>query len=372
MRKRTLKPRTLAPSILVATLSLAAAWPLAAHAAPGKPRLALDGRDPVALCEGRDVAGSEADSVALGRFIYRFESAASRERFLADPVRWSIQNGGACGKMGVLSGLGSPSRWLVHEGRVYVFASDICRERFLAEPAAFVHRTDAVPAPSPEEAKRARQALDRAARAYGKGFDRLRSLELAIEADYVGRDSSISTGRQLHQWEFPGRYREHEEWPTITYGHSVDGSSSFQFERDDDWVDDAQVTAIVRMLMWREPLLLVHSRRDPALVARHLGQEMVAGETADLVQVAIHGATTVLAVGTRSGRVLEARFPARTNFGDRPVVQAYSDFRAANGLSLPHRSVRLEDGKPSRSPILRLTAVRTDVTFPSGRFAPRD
>ncbi len=359
----------------IATLGLALAALLAgasprAAAAPGQPGLVLGGLDPVALSEGREEPGVSAASVVSGRYIYRFSSPEHRRTFLADPLRWGVQYGGACAKIRVLGGQGSPTRWHVHEGRLYLFASDICRDRFRADPKAFLDHADAPAAPTPREAAAARTVLDRAARAYGPAFDRLRTLELAHSADYTNRDSSVSTARRLAQWAFPDRYREHEEWPTLTHGHASDARGSFQFDGPVEWRHDADVRRIVERRKWREPLLLVRARRDRAFVARWAAREELAGELADVVEVSVHGATTVLAVGTASGRVLEARFRAPTNTGQRPIVLRYSEFREHEGLTLPHVIDQVVDGKVTRSPRLRLEAVRPDVALPAGRFKP--
>jgi hypothetical protein len=152
----------------------------------------------------------------------------------------------------------------------------------------------------------------------------------------------------------------------------MDDRASFEIEGAVDWPQDDSVRAVVARIAWREPVSLLRARRDPALVARWLGQETVADETADLVAVAIHGATTVLAIGKRTGHVLEARFPARTVTGDRPVVQRYSAFQKSGGLTLPHVSVRVVDGVVSRSPTLKLAAVSPEKSLDVGLFSPRD
>ena len=359
---RALRCWTLPLLVLVAVQS--------AQARPGTPVLALRGLDPVALVEGRELPGAEGDTLVAGRYVYRFASGANRQRFLADPVRWGIQNGGGCGKMGALSGAGSPERWHVQDGRIYVFASERCRERFVADPAAYRHHADPVPTPSRDEARKALAVLDRAARAIGPALDGASTLELEVVASYVGRDSSVSTARRLHQWQFPARYREHEEWSGKPYGYALDGESSFQFDADVEWVHDTSVVAVVLQRTWQDPLLLVRSRRHPGLVARWAGTTTVAGEEADRVEVAIHGATTVLSVARASGHVLEAEFTARLNEGDRRVRQRWSDFRPEGGLVLPHASERWLDGVLLHSPRLALTAARTDVRFPEGHFSP--
>ena len=62
-------------------------------------RPVLSGLDPVRLIEGRDVRGLESLWVDRGSYRYVFESAATRQQFLADPERYEIQLGGACAFM---------------------------------------------------------------------------------------------------------------------------------------------------------------------------------------------------------------------------------------------------------------------------------
>lgn len=118
---------------------------LAAPAGGPPSELALNGLDPVELAQGREVEGSEELELDHRLFRYRFASAANRERFARDPEERGIQFDGACGKMGPPGGVCSPDRWLVHEGRIYLFASDSCRSSFARDPGRFL--VDADPEP---------------------------------------------------------------------------------------------------------------------------------------------------------------------------------------------------------------------------------
>jgi YHS domain-containing protein len=110
------------------------------RAAVGPPP-ALAGFDPVLLVQGKEEKGRAELTVERGRYRYAFASEANRDRFLADPAAFEIQHDGACAAMastGAPAGTGDPDRYLVREGRIYIFASDACRESFRASAS----RTD--------------------------------------------------------------------------------------------------------------------------------------------------------------------------------------------------------------------------------------
>jgi YHS domain-containing protein len=131
-------------ALTIAVLALLAGYVVGAGAAyaldEGTP-LALAGNDPVRLVAGETTAGSaELEAVHAG-MRYRFVDAATRDRFLADPARYAIQNE-TCP---VVPGAPiDPSIFAVHEQRIYSFATEQCRESFLAAPEEFLGaRSDA-------------------------------------------------------------------------------------------------------------------------------------------------------------------------------------------------------------------------------------
>lgn len=71
------------------------------------------------------------------RHEYRFESDATRHAFRTDRERYAAQNGGACGKMGALTGRGDGSRYAFVRGKLFLVASDSCRETFLKNEAKY-------------------------------------------------------------------------------------------------------------------------------------------------------------------------------------------------------------------------------------------
>lgn len=364
------RPRSAAHPLLLAALAAVLLAPGASAKRP-EPVLVLGGHDPVALAEGREARGREDVVADHGRYRYRFEGPASRARFLADPARWAVQNGGGCGKMGPLSGLGSPERWLVHEGRTYLFASETCRDRFRSDPARFVEAPDPVPASDPALDARGRALLERAAEGFGgaKAVDGLRGLLVTVRADYAGRDT-VHTAVRTHLWSFPGRYRYEERWGEKPYGHALDGEAAMDVSGEFELPAEPAVRDYIVRDYWRHPIALVRERRSGGMVVRWAGRDTVAGAPVEIVETAIGGATTSLAIEPATGRVLQARFRGRTANGYAPMTHTYGDFRPAGGIVWPFAVAVGYDGAPLRSPRLAVTEVRPDPEVDAARFRP--
>jgi len=104
-------------------------------AAPAGPSLAVRGLDPVLLVAGREERG-KAEIIAdhKGRR-YQFVSEPNRKTFVADAARYSIQNDTCLVVRGAPL---DPDLFVVHEGRIYGFATADCVSQFKARPEAFV------------------------------------------------------------------------------------------------------------------------------------------------------------------------------------------------------------------------------------------
>ncbi|MCG8460068.1 MAG: DJ-1/PfpI family protein [Holophagales bacterium] len=112
-------------------------------AAPAAPVVqgVLRGLDPVQLARGREVTGDPQIFEMHEDLRYHFASEESRLTFRAEADRYSIQLGAACARMaldGAPPGSGDMDRFLVHEGRIYVFASEVCRQVFQADPRRYL------------------------------------------------------------------------------------------------------------------------------------------------------------------------------------------------------------------------------------------
>ena len=70
--------------------------------------------DAVALQGGEEVTGDAGIHAEHQGVTYHFANKANRDTFLKNPDRYAMQLGGACARMGPLSGKGDPARWTVH------------------------------------------------------------------------------------------------------------------------------------------------------------------------------------------------------------------------------------------------------------------
>lgn len=331
-----------------------------------EPKLALNGLDPVALSGGAEARGREDLVFVHGRFTYRFAAEASRTAFAAEPDRFAIRFGGACGKMGPLSGDGSPERFHVQDGRIYVFASETCRDRFKADPASFIDTPDPVPAPTAEEARRGRELLDSAAQGFGgaKAVDALRTLETRTRALYPARDTTHEALR-VQVLELPGHVRYEERWGPKTYGHGLGPAGAFVIADQEEWAAEPDVQGVIARRFAREPLVLVARRAQRDLVARALAPGTLDGKPVERVEVALLGATSVLTLDPATGHVLAIGYRDRTPQGIRPIERRFSDFRPVAGLVLPHGEREWHEGRERPSPRLELTTAVANA--PVGR-----
>jgi hypothetical protein len=86
--------------------------------------LAIMGYDPIAyFTDGKPVLGRPEFEYRWDEHRYRFASAAHRDLFKADPVRYAPQFGNFCAmalSMGQVI-VANPENWLISDGKLYVF-----------------------------------------------------------------------------------------------------------------------------------------------------------------------------------------------------------------------------------------------------------
>jgi len=130
--------RWLVLALLVAAVGVAAA----AQAAEDE-RLALKGYDPVAYFTlSRAVPGDSRFQMAWDGAVYRFVSASHLQLFKADPDHYLPQHGNLC-TASLARGLKrapDPRYWLVHQGRLFLFAHPDGAKMMAANPDAMLAR----------------------------------------------------------------------------------------------------------------------------------------------------------------------------------------------------------------------------------------
>ncbi len=86
--------------------------------------LAIQGYDPVAyFLDGRPVRGHADIAYDWDEYRYRFSSAAHRDLFKADPVRYAPQFANLCA-MALARGeilVANPTYWMISDGKLYLF-----------------------------------------------------------------------------------------------------------------------------------------------------------------------------------------------------------------------------------------------------------
>lgn len=107
--------------------------------------LAVHGADPVALLtEGRPVDGSANFSATYGDASYYFASKENMETFQANPTKYLPQHGGFC-SYGVAVGKkfdGDPDKFVIHDGKLFLFLNDQTRDAFLKDLTGTIHKAD--------------------------------------------------------------------------------------------------------------------------------------------------------------------------------------------------------------------------------------
>ena len=110
--------------LLIVNLAIGVFMLVAANACAQEKPVVLKGLDPVALVDGKEVAGSKSIFIEHGKFRYLFSSAADKAAFTHDPDRYAVQRNGDCVMMEGMAG--DPNLFLVNNGKIYLAGSDSC------------------------------------------------------------------------------------------------------------------------------------------------------------------------------------------------------------------------------------------------------
>lgn len=333
---------TVAALLVVGTAAFAADTP--------PPALALGGLDPIALADGKETPGLETIEATYGRFKYRFATAENKKAFEAKPEERAIQFGGACGRMGPFSGTGDPKRYAVHDRRIYIFASPGCRDGFLRDPEKHIDKPNPEPTGTAEQAKRGAELVATAVEGFGgaKVVDALTSLHRAERLTYKSGDQE-TVGAARTTWVYPDRVRVEQDFGT-PYGHVVRADGGFEiagkevFPLEPAMRDDAWRRAL------RDPLVVLRNRGTKGFVAVAKGADKVGDTPVETVEVALNGATSTWSIDPKSGRILRIAYRGRRvgSVGDNVVT--FADFKAVDGLVLPHARTEFFNGKELTSP----------------------
>jgi YHS domain-containing protein len=187
------------------------------------------GPDPVALVRDKKVVDGKSDlTVERNGFGYMFASAENRKKFLENPERYEIQLGGACGRMGPLSGIGNPHYFTVYKDRIYIFASPQCKAAFEKVPEKMLETDDAGPVGSIREAQAGVRLVKKLLEAHGgaNAFRALKPLEFFQEGPVISGGKTYRVGTRT-TFAFPNSYASEEWWDASSWGNVLGPKSAF-------------------------------------------------------------------------------------------------------------------------------------------------
>lgn len=327
--------------------------------------------DPVELLAGRETKGDDSLALSHGMYNYHFVSSASRAAFEKNPDKYEVQLGGACGRMGPLSGYGRGDIYAVYDGRIYLFASKQCRESFLKAPEKLLEADDAPPPRDASAEKRGRELIDLAVKyAGGARIDALKTYQHRIERTEKHGDKDYRVVNAI-MFAFPDRVRREESWNESTYGQAVTGDRGFGIETnavEDMPLARDQVRA-VRRIANRTPITILRARMRPDFIAVADGSQTVGDATGERVTVFFDECKMTLVIDPASGRLLglETRMRA-PSMVIADAKYTYVEEHNIDGITLP-AAWRIEhDGKASDAAPTKLTVIEINAELPAALF----
>ena len=332
----------------------------------------LGGLDPIALASGVESSGLAELEVVHGRFTYRFADQANRDRFAAEPERWAVQWGGACGRMGPLSGLGSPDRWLVHDGRIWLFASDGCREGFLSAPERFAVTAQPLPQLDPERVARGIRWMERATRAHG-GADAI----AAAGSLHLGASKTAdgwTVARELRLTSDAGLRRK-SAWtkgddaqPTWDSVWEIEAEAYVLEEGERFSITSPDLLGDLRRVAHREPLAHLWAQGSEDFLILDLGPGELAGSAVENVLVHHDDLSTTLHLDSESARIVGLSWTGRLDSGlTTRQVETFSDWREVSGVLIPMGHSVTIDGEPRPSSAVLWNEVARERREPLAR-----
>ncbi len=316
--------------------------------------------DPVALHDGKQVAGQDAFTAEYQQCRYSFVSEENKQRFLQKPSIFAAQMDGACARMGPLATFASPENWLLHDGRLYFFRAPSCRGTFMQCPEKFLLEQSEFPDATPEAIEQAKTLLQKATEAAG-GMDRIRAAQAwSIRVhDNVRSRGEERTRERIWHYAPPTRFRKDEvweDWRGTLLLNGDQGHINTNYERP--MYADARQR--MRRLAARHPLSVLRAQFQPGFKAALVGDGEAARTKIKLVQVAFDEVSQTVGIDPETGRSLLLSYRDRgLDYAFSQIRVTYSDFREVDGLTLPFRQEVTYSGKPWK--VASFTAV--DVTI---------
>lgn len=333
--------------------------------------------DPVELVAGRELPGKADHSIERDGFVYLFATPENKTLFEKDPTKFEVADGGACGRMGPLSGLGDARRYAVHQGRIYLFASDGCRAGFLKDPSKHIEHDDEKVFGSNEQVERGRAILDKAV-AWAGGAERLRALKTfrataARKEKHGDIEYAITNETEI---DFPSRLFQKESWNESWFSTTCgpDGAAMASAQGEER-IADSRARAF-RRAMSRWPIVILKAHVDgapkadcPGLIVIADGEGKVEDVPVQFVKVWLNGAASRLAIEAASGRPRQLSYRGRDGsmtVGDS--VRTLTTCTTVDGITMPTAHTVSFNGKDLPSAAAKIDAFEINPVLAEGRF----
>lgn len=284
--------------------------------------------DPVLYVTGQEQAGNPELSTIHFNTRYLFTSAENRERFLANPSLYEAQFGGACARMGALSGMGRPSIHARFDEKLYFFASEGCRSTFLKNPSAALDPDAPGLEGSDAQFELGKQLLEQVVKAQGgpQFIDNLKNVE--YQETRIGESNGKKT-KSVHSLlqTMDGRIRYQVDIePDYVWGAVLDGTQGFVFVNND--VANELHPQGIRELQRNAtafPLALLQARHRPGFQALVGSESNRDGKACRELHLAYEGMHLVADVGVNDHLIYALSYRGRgPNLLFGPLTLLYS------------------------------------------------
>lgn len=326
--------------------------------------------DPVALAEGREVPGNAEWTLVRDSYEYHFESEESRKKFEAQPGTFEIQLGGACARMGSLSGRGRPHLFARHNDRLYLFASESCRSNFLKAPEKLLLTDDEEPATTAVEISSGQMMVQLFLKSVGSVavLESLESIQMMTTKKVLSGGTEYVNRREV-AFRTSGDNRYDEWWNASRFGRLESNGTGWFIESD-----GARPMVKIQMRDHRNDLSehyagLLMDLLEPAesTVLRSLPSATENGRTWNQLELYSHGIRKLLTQDAASGRIHRLQFRGHgPTLAVVPITIEFDDFQTVSELTLPKVSLRLAEGQN------RDKGIRSEWTYVVNPELPED
>jgi YHS domain-containing protein len=293
--------------------------------------------DAVELVNGKEIQGMTKYVVVRDNYAYLFASSTNKKIFEKQPEKYEIQLGGACGRMGILSGKGRTDLFTVHNDKIFIFASQSCKNTFLKDPSRVLEQDDARPEATEESLLKGMELLNKALQALG-GAEKIDAVvsyqeKTAKETEYQGKNVEVTNTKTF---VYPDKFRTDDTWAEWAWGMVASPTDAFQYSAQGYRKMIPLERKALQKKYSRNIVYLLKARNEEGFIASASGKGTIGDREVDLLTVHFNGVANTLGMDPESGRILSISY---RDFGPNmflgQVEKYFSDFRLVDGLVLP-------------------------------------